>query len=389
MDSLLDWAVVEIINKASLRARLASKKKLVVKFGVDPTSADLHIGHALMLRKLADFQRLGHMAVLVIGDFTARIGDPAGVNKTRPVLSDKEVASNMSSYLNQAGLILDLKKTRVVYNSQWLSPMTVSELLGFAAKISLNTLIERDDFAGRLAAKQSVGLHELLYPLTQAIDSVELKADVELGGWDQRLNLLLARELQKKSGQIPQEVFLVKPVIGLDGSRKMSSSYANFIALSESADQMFGKIMSIPDSLIIHYGELVAQLGPESVVKKLLKGKSPRDQKAFVAAKTVEIYHGATAAKKAGADFDQTFRDKKVASQLTSELSFSEESVSLINAVSEAMECSNSEAYRLISQGAVRLNGDKITQPNAEIDLKSEPLMQIGKHTWRKLARRA
>ena len=386
---VLTWAVAEIIDRASLTRRLKGGKKLVVKFGVDPTSAELHLGHAIVLSKLRQFQNLGHLAVLVIGDFTAKIGDPSGVNKTRPVLSQTEIKENMKTYLTQAGMLLDLKKARVVYNSSWLAKMNLTDLLGYAQQISLNTLIEREDFATRLKAKQSVGLHELLYPLTQAIDSVELKADLELGGWDQRLNMLLGRELQKKLGQVPQDIVLARPLLGLDGVKKMSSSLGNYIGLTESADQMFGKVMSIPDSLIVHYGELVALMGIVAEVKRKLKNLHPRDQKALVASKIVELYHGPKAAKAAVQDFNQTFRDKKVADYLAAELLFSRQSISLLDAVAEAAECSNSQAGRLIDQGAINLNGTKMIDPNFEIRLTGELILQVGKHTFRKLGHRA
>ncbi|MEK7171054.1 MAG: tyrosine--tRNA ligase [Patescibacteria group bacterium] len=387
-DILLTWAVTEIINESNLLRRLKASKKLVVKLGVDPTSKDLHLGHAVVLRKLRQFQDSGHQAVLVIGDFTARIGDPAGVNKTRPVLSEAEIKNNMETYLTQAGAILELKKARVLYNSSWLAKMNLSDLLGYANQISLNTLIEREDFATRLKAKQSVGLHELLYPLTQAIDSVELHSDVEIGGWDQRLNLLLGRELQKKVGQSSQDLVLLKPLLGLDGVKKMSSSLGNYIALTDSADEMFGKVMSIPDSLIIHYGELAALMGSEEEVKKQLKDIHPRDQKAIVASKIVELYHGLPSAKKALQNFNQTFRDKKIADYLVSELDFSQKSISVLHAVAEAAQCSNTQAGRLIDQGAIKLNGTKMTDPNLIIELTGELVLQVGKHSWRKLGRR-
>lgn len=387
--TVLEWAVVEIINLTGLSRRLRGRKKLVVKFGVDPTSPDLHLGHAIVLRKLRQFQDLGHRAVLVVGDFTARIGDPSGANKTRPVLTVTEIAHNMKTYLLQAGLILDLKKTQIVHNSAWLAKMTLSDLLAFANQISLNTLIAREDFAARLNAKLSVGLHELLYPLTQAIDSVELQADVELGGWDQRLNMLLGRELQKKLGQNPQDIILIKPLLGLDGVKKMSSSLGNFIGLTESADQMFGKVMSIPDSMIVHYGELAALMGNEKEIKQQLKGMLLWDQKAQIAGKIVELYYGATAAKSALQSFKQTFRNKKIADHLASELLFNQKSVSLLRVVAEGAQVSRSQASRLIKQRAVRLDGIALDDIAMEIvlDQKSK-MLQIGKHTFRKLSRR-
>ncbi|MCR4277843.1 MAG: tyrosine--tRNA ligase [Candidatus Berkelbacteria bacterium] len=387
-ESTLTWAVAEIIEPASLSRRLKGTKKLVVKLGIDPTSRELHLGHAVVLRKLRQFQDLGHQAVLVIGDFTGLIGDPSGVNITRPALSKEQIRDNMVTYMEQAGRIIDLKKVEIVYNSKWLSKISLPEFIDIASKVSLNGLVEREDFAKRLGAGKPVALHELIYAVAMAIDSVELKADIELGGWDQRLNLLLGRELQKKSGQIPQDLVIMRPLIGLDGVRKMSSSLGNYIGLTDSGDQMFGKVMSIPDSLIVHYGELAALMGTESEVKASLKNIHPREQKVLVASRIVELYHGAPAAKKALKNFNQTFRDKKVADHMASELLFSQKSISLLHAVAQATECSNTQAGRLISQGAIKLNGVKMTDPKLEITLTGELILHIGKHAFRKLGRR-
>ena len=384
----LTWAVAEIIEQASLTRRLASGKNLVIKLGIDPTSRELHLGHAVVLRKLRQFQELGHKVVLIIGDFTALIGDPSGVNVTRPALTRAQIQDNMATYMEQAGKIIDLKKTEIVYNSKWLGKITLTTFIDIASKVSLNGLVEREDFAKRLAAGRQVALHELIYAVAMAIDSVELKADIELGGWDQRLNLLLGRELQKKLGQTPQDLVIIKPLLGSDGVRKMSSSLGNYVGLTDSPDQMFGKLMSIPDALIVHYAELAALMGTEAEIKSALKGVHPREQKALVAGKIVELYHGPIAAKKALENFNQMFRDKKVADHIASELMFSEKSISLLRAVAEAAECSNSQAGRLIEQGAIELNGVRQTDPNFTIELTGELLLRVGKHTWRKLGRR-
>ncbi|MEK9167195.1 MAG: tyrosine--tRNA ligase [Patescibacteria group bacterium] len=387
-EAVLAWAVAEIIESASLTRRLKENKKLIVKLGIDPTSRELHLGHAVVLRKLRQFQDLGHRAVLIIGDFTALIGDPSGVNITRPALTSAQIKDNMATYLEQAGCILDLKKAEIVYNSKWLSKINLANFIDIASKVSLNGLVEREDFAKRLKSGKQVALHELIYAVAMAIDSVELKSDIELGGWDQRLNLLLGRELQKKFGQTPQDLVIMRPLIGLDGARKMSSSLGNYIGLTDSSDQMFGKVMSIPDSMIVHYGELAALMGAESVVKTKLKNIHPREQKVLVASKIVELYHGTSAAKKALQNFNQTFRDKKVADHMASELLFSQESISLLHAVATSSQCSNTHAGRLIEQGAVKLNGVKMMDPNFEIKLRGELILHIGKHTFHKLGRR-
>ncbi|KKU44560.1 MAG: Tyrosine-tRNA ligase [Berkelbacteria bacterium GW2011_GWA2_46_7] len=384
-DLVLTWAVAEIINKASLVKRLESKKKLVVKFGVDPTKPDLHLGHALSLHKLRQFQELGHDTILLIGDFTTKIGDPSGRNSARPVLTDDEIQANLKTYIDQAKLIIDPKKTKIRFNSEWLSKVSYADFIKVAMQVSVQTLLEREDFANRMTSGHSLALHELFYPITQALDSVVMKADVEIGGWDQRLNMLMGRELQKKSGQPPQDVVAMKALVGTDGERKMSKSFDNYVGLTESSDQMFGKLMSIPDQLTDQYAELAAFLGSDEI--KALP-KHPRDRKARVAEKIVELYHGGSAANKALQNFNQTFRDKKVANHMASELLFSQESVLLLHAVAEASQCSNTHAGRLIEQGAVKLNGVKMMDPNFEIMLTGELMMHIGKHAFRKLGRR-
>lgn len=380
IDSIFDPSVAEIIERTSLERRLASGDKLVVKLGVDPTSKDLHLGHAVVLRKLKQFQELGHRVVLVIGDFTAMIGDPSGRNTSRPVLTSKEVKENMKTYVDQAKLILNLDKVDIVYNSKWLGPMKLSDLLSVASLVSVNSLLEREDFSKRIAGNQPLGLHELLYPVSQALDSIELKADIELGGWDQRLNLLMGRELQKKMNQKPQEVVIMHPLIGLDGERKMSKSLGNYIGISESPDQMFGKLMSVTDELIEDYATLAAGLTLEEVGNL---PNHPRDAKAVVAQKIVEIYHGLDKAKKASDNFQRVFRDKEGAEGLAKKVPLGTGDLSLVSAVRQAAEISGSEALRLVGQKAVKLNGKVIDDPthSVKIDAKGQTL-QVGKHRF-------
>ncbi len=380
--SLFDSSVAEVIDRPSLERRLGGDR-LIVKLGVDPTSQDLHLGHAVVLRKLRQFQDLGHQAILVIGDFTALIGDPSGANVTRPVLTNEEIKNNMKTYIEQAELILDPNNLKIVHNSKWLRSMSLSDFLSIASKVSVNGLLEREDFSKRIEANQSLGLHELLYPVSQAIDSVELKADVELGGWDQRLNMLMGRELQKKLGQKPQEIVILNPLIGLDGERKMSKSLANFVGITDPPDQMYGKIMSINDSLINDYAALAAGLSPDEV-KSL--PEHPRDAKAVVAEKVVAIYHGQEKASSATEKFRSTFSDKRGAGDLAEKIRFKERSLSLVTIVRQVADISGSEALRLIGQKAIRLNGTVIDDPTFLVELANKNQnLQVGKHRFYEL----
>lgn len=366
----------EIISASELEKLISSNRPLNVKLGVDPTSSDLHLGHAVVLRKLRQFQEAGHQAYLVIGDFTAGIGDPAGVNKTRPVLTEAEIRAHMQTYLDQASKVLDLEKTHIVYNSEWLKTMNLGQFIGYAMQISVNSLVEREDFAKRLGDNQSVGLHEFVYPIVQAIDSVYLKADIEIGGWDQRLNLLMGRELQKKLGQAPQVVVLMKPLIGLDGEKKMSKSQNNYIGLNESPAQMFGKLMRIPDELIDDYGSIFD-------VDMKVAPRLPRDRKAFVAREIVAIFAGPDEAQQAMEAFDATFKNRSVSADLVLPVHFQDRDITLIQAVVQATGSSSSEARRIIEQNGVKLGGTVIAEPTHKIHLGSGAVqLQVGKHRF-------
>ncbi|MEX2361598.1 MAG: tyrosine--tRNA ligase, partial [Patescibacteria group bacterium] len=373
--------VAETITETDLHKLLKSKKTLNVKLGVDPTSKDLHLGHAVVLGMLKQFQDLGHKAYLVIGDFTASIGDPAGANKTRPALAESEIRENMQTYLDQAKLILDMEKTEVVYNSSWLKDMTLGQFTGYATEVSVNSLIEREDFANRLKANQSLSLHELLYPVVQALDSVELKTDIEIGGWDQRLNLLTARELQKKLGQKPEVLIMMKGLIGTDGVKKMSKSHNNYIALTETAGQMFGKIMSLKDELIPNYAEMAAGFDEYQVNR--LSTLHPKEAKIEVATAIVETYHGKEAAEQARDIFEDTFSSRRVSSTLVEEIDFADFDLPLIQIVTKATASSSSEARRLIEQGGVRINGETVKDQFKKVNLRNKSVqMQIGRHRF-------
>jgi tyrosyl-tRNA synthetase len=286
----------------------------------------------------------------------------------------------MKGYLDQAAKILDIKKTTVLYNSEWLSPMTTKELIGYTMQVSVNSLIEREDFASRLAQNNSVSLHELLYPLFQAIDSVQLKADIELGGWDQRLNFLLARELQKKLGQTPQGIIMMKPMLGLDGVRKMSKSYRNYIAINDTADQMFGKIMSIPDEAIANFAELAAWMDQEQI--RLLNHRHPREAKADVAEAVVALYYGRDRGIESRKRFDQTFKEKSIDQAERVVVNFTDPEITLIQAVTQSLKESSSQAQRLIVQNGVRIGGTIKNDPREKIDLTKGVILQVGKHRF-------
>jgi len=293
LERLLVHGVTEIIDQQKLVRALLSGRKLRVKLGVDPTSVDLHLGHGVVLEKLRQFQELGHEVILLIGDFTAMIGDPAGAKKTRPALTASEVKKNMASYAKQIEVIFGKRLPHIVYNSHWLQKMSLDDFIRYSQLLTLNNLIERKDFRQRLSAGESVAAHELIYPILQGVDSINLKADVEIGGNDQRLNLLLAQDLQRRVGQEPEQVMLLKELIGLDGQQKMSSSKNNFIPLTASAHDMFGQLMRIDDRLIPSYAELVAGMSKEQIDAL---PQHPRQAKAVVAERAVARYKGEEAA---------------------------------------------------------------------------------------------
>ncbi len=385
---LKDLVVTDgVIDPESLDSRLTSGKKLVVKLGVDPTAPDLHLGHVVVLTLLKRFQELGHQTYLVIGDFTAMIGDPSGRSAARPILTQDEIEANVQTYIEQAGKVLNLDRTKIVNNSSWLSAMTAQELIEFFGHISLNTLIAREDFAKRLASGLPVGLQELVYPVLQAIDSYQLKADVELGGQDQRLNLLAVRDIQKKLGQNPEDIIMTKILIGTDGKRKMSKSYDNYIGVSEVADEQFGKIMSIPDSLIDDYAQLV--LGMNAEVRRELLSIHPRDAKMKLAQAIVAKFHDQKAAKSAADNFRQIYQQGSVPEDKYIQKHFPQADLLLDDLVSQVGQVSKSEATRLITQEAIKINGQLATDARLRVNLSSEGLtLHIGKHGFYKIKRR-
>lgn len=386
LDTLLDRGVADVIPREEFAKQLKSGKKLRLKFGVDLTRPDLHLGHAVVLRKLREFQDLGHTVIFLIGDYTTKIGDPSGKSKTRPMLDDAEIVANVKTYLDQVSLILDVKKAEIRYNSEWLAKLTFADLIKLASNVSVAQLIERDDFSKRLADGSEIALHELMYPLMVAYDSVELEADVEFGGTDQLFNLLAGRNLQKKLGQKPQCVITAPLLVGLDGTHKMSKSLDNYVGLTDKPADMFGKIMSLPDSLIGPYFELCTDVPLEqikAVVNDIAQGANPRDTKASLAREIVRIYHGEAAAKEAEQAFNDQFRDKKQPTDIP--LHKTKKDTELVDVLVESsLVASKSEFRRLVMQAGIKHNNQVVT-PESEIKLADGDIVQVGKRRFIKL----
>lgn len=388
--NFLRRGTVEIISEAELRKKLESGKKLRIKLGVDPTARDVTLGWAVVLRKLRDFQRLGHQAVLVIGDFTAMIGDPSGKSKTRKQLTPEEVLANVEAVKKQFGKILDIEKTEIRPNSEWLGAMNFADVLRLCAKTTVARIMERDDFAKRWDAHQPIAMHELMYPLLQGTDSVALEADVELGGNDQKFNNLMGRQLQEANGQEAQVVVLSPLLVGTDGVEKMSQSLGNYVSIIDAPNDMFGKTMSIPDNLIENWFELCTDVPMTEVKEMLAEGKNPRDAKVRLAREIVSLYHSAEAGKEAERYFVETFSQRKQVTEapeaeIPGETEFPVALAALIGTLGLAK--SNSAARDLMKAGAVSLDEVKVNDPLArfEKDALVGKILKVGKHQFRKL----
>jgi tyrosyl-tRNA synthetase len=366
MDAIRRGAV-DLINEEELakkieRARVKSKS-LIVKLGADPSTADLHIGHGVVLRKLRTFQDLGHQATLIIGDFTAMIGDPSGRQKTRPILSMEEVTKNGQTYVDQVSRILDRETLKVLFNSEWLNPMTFADVIKLAASYTVSQMLERNDFHERFNAEQPISLHEFLYPLAQGMDSVSIKADLELGGTDQKFNLLVGRELQRHYGLEPQCILTMPLLEGTDGERKMSKSYGNSINFTDSPDEMFGKTMSIPDSMIYRYFELATSVTNLDSIRKLLEEGSvnPRDLKVNLGQEIVRGFYGDNAAREAYEHFTTMFVKKEVPDDIV-EMPVPDAPIPIVDFLFiYGLTQSKTEARRLIESGAVSIDSKKIS----------------------------
>lgn len=385
--------VLEIVPEEELERKLERSARtatpLVVKQGFDPTRPDLHIGHAVTIRKLRTFQDLGHDVVFVVGDYTALVGDPTGRNDLRPQLSEAEIEENARTYQEQAFRILDPARTRVVRNSSWLKPLNLSDLLRLSASYTVARMLERDDFARRYAEGRPISLVEFLYPLMQAYDSVELRADVELGGGDQKFNLLVGRDIQVRYGQEPQVCLLMPILRGTDGANKMSKSYDNYVGLTDAPDQQYGRTMSIPDALLEEWYTLASGLGGTALREAVEAARTePYRAKRALAGRLVETYHGAEAAREASERFDTVFRRREVPDDIPAfdldpadeELGAVDGQVPLVRVlVRVGFAPSNSAAARLIEQGAVTLDGDRVPGRDARLPADGERVLQKGK----------
>ncbi|MBI5254835.1 tyrosine--tRNA ligase [Candidatus Falkowbacteria bacterium] len=384
IEELLTRGVDEVIVYEELKKELESGRKLRIKFGVDPTAPDLHIGHAVPLRKLKQFQGAGHQVILLIGDFTAMIGDPTGRNETRPMISSEVVKKNMETYIKQAGRIIDMNNVELRYNSKWYEDKGWSFLMSLTGKITVARVLDRDDFQKRLRDGADIQMQEILYPLMQGYDSVELKADVEIGGTDQKFNMLMGRKLQKRYDQPGQSVMTLTLLEGVDGNKKMSKSYGNYIGLLDSSDEMFGKVMSIPDDLIIKYFELATDVSMEQLKinkKRLTDGENPRDLKLELAAAIVKIYHGEKAAALAKENFIKTFSKKQTPDKMPDAKIAGMNIVDAL--VSAKLVSSKSEARRAVEQGGVKI-GSKVVESLNDV-VKKGNVIQKGKRFFVKV----
>lgn len=378
--TLLQKGAVQCLPVGELAQKLKRKQRLCIKLGVDPTAPDLHLGHAVVLAKMREFQDLDHKIIFLIGDFTARIGDPTGKSKTRPPLTDDEVAYNIKTYFEQVGRILDLTKTDIRYNSHWLGKLDFKQLVGLCAKVTVSQLIEREDFAKRLKANQPIGFHELLYPLMQGYDSVELQADVELGGTDQTFNLLMGRHLQEQFGQEAQVILTTPLLIGLDGTHKMSKSLNNIIGLTESANDAFGKLMSISDELMLHYYEILLNYSLDQLAQ--IKLLHPMVAKKQMAHAVITKYWSGAAADQSQATFEKLFQQKDYSAAQLVDLPIDTPKqiwiIDLLRLLSAIK--TSSDAKRLIGEGAIKVDGQTITDFKAEVSWCAGTVIKVGKH---------
>lgn len=382
----------EILLEDELIAKLKEGKPLKIKAGFDPTAPDLHLGHTVLINKLRAFQQLGHEVIFLIGDFTGLIGDPTGKNVTRKPLTREEVLANAQTYKDQVFKILDPAKTRVAFNSEWMNELGAAGMIKLAARQTVARMLERDDFKKRYANNQSIAIHEFLYPLVQGWDSVALQADVEMGGTDQRFNLLMGRELQKDEGQRPQTVMMVPLLEGLDGVQKMSKSLGNYVGITDAPNDMFGKIMSISDELMWRYYDLLSFRALEDIAalkQQVAAGANPRDVKIELAKEIIARFHDQAAADAAHQDFIQRFSKNALPDDIPQlSVSCDGASMPIANLLKEAgLVDSTSEAIRMIKQGAVKLNGDtKVEDTKLDIAKGSEAIYQVGKRKFAKIS---
>jgi len=378
----------EVINESELKEKLSFGKPLVIKAGFDPSAPDIHLGHTVLLRKMKHFQELGHVVHFLIGDFTGRIGDPSGKSKLRPQLTSEEVKENAKTYKKQIFKILDKEKTKVVFNSEWCSKLGTEGIFDLASRYTVARMLERDDFQTRYEKNTPISILEFLYPLLQGYDSVVMKADVELGGTDQKFNLLVGRDLQRNFGMDTQVIITMPILEGLDGALKMSKSLDNYIGLTDAPEEMFGKLMSISDKLMWRYYELLTDVDYKKIKQDVETGKAhPKEVKAFLAKSIITEYHNADEAEKAQKKFETVFVKREVPEDIP-EYKFSEDSMLSAAAVAECFKLTKSEARRLIAQGAVVYGGEKVKDPNGALILeKKGKVLKVGKRRFCRLFR--
>ncbi len=384
--------VAELISEEELLYKLKSKKRLRIKLGIDPSGPEIHLGFSVVLRKLRQFQDLGHTAVMVVGDFTGMIGDPSGVSKTRPKLTKKQIQKNMVKYKDQIFRILNPKRTEFTYNSQWLGALTMYELVELASKYTVARILERDDFSQRLRDGLPVYMHEILYPLCQGYDSVAIKADVELGGTDQKFNLLVGRELMRESNMVPQVILMMPILEGTDGVRKMSKSFNNYIGITESPKQMLGKVMSLPDDLIVKYFKIATDAFPHRVEEYRMSlddgSINPRDAKLDLAKTLVRMYHSAQSAQRTAEDFQRVFSRRELPEKID-QYKVTKKNVNIIDLLVECkLMRSRGEAKRKIREGAIDVDGVRVDDINYIVELKQPIVLRAGKHKFLKVSKK-
>lgn len=388
LDDLLR-GVAELISEEELTKRLATGQPLRIKAGFDPTAPDLHLGHTVLINKMRQFQDHGHHVQFLIGDFTGMIGDPSGKNTTRPPLTSEQIASNAETYKEQIFKILDPQKTEVMFNSSWMATKSAADLVRLASRYTVARMLERDDFSKRYAGNRPIAIHEFLYPLIQGYDSVEMRSDVELGGTDQKFNLLMGRELQKQHGQNPQIVLMMPLLEGLDGVKKMSKSLDNYIGITDSADEMFGKLMSVSDELMWRYFDLLS-LRSSSDLQQLKQqaeaGRNPRDIKFELGQELITRFHDAQAATSAQENFIARFRRNEIPEDMPEVEVEAAQPVRIANVLKQAgLVSSTSEGMRMVKQGAVRIDNEKVEDVALELSNGTSVVIQVGKRRFAKV----
>lgn len=389
INTILNRGVVDVIVNEELRKKLDSGKKLRIKFGIDPTGSDLHIGHAVPLKKMREFQDRGDHVILLIGDYTAKIGDPTGKSETRVMLSDEQIKDNMKYYIEQASKILDIDKLEIRYNSEWFGKMTMADIIDLTSHKTVNQILQREDFKNRIQNNLDVSLTECLYPLMQGYDSVMLESDVEIGGTDQLFNMLVGRDLQKKLDcKAIQNVITVPILEGLDGVEKMSKSYNNYIGITEPANEIYGKTLSISDNMIAKYFELATNVPLDKIKEfeeSMQAGENPKNVKMRLAREIVTLYYDEESAEKAEEAFNKVFKDKGIPDDIE-EKKLDQKDWGIIDLIAEVkFASSKSDARRLIQGGAVKIDNEKIESIETEIDISKEILLQVGKRKFIKI----